>query len=164
MMVPARNMSCDSSDRSSSGPTVGRLSTTEMMMLPETSERQQVADGAGERVERDAHRVFQDHPALRQAPGARGHDVGPAQLVEQVGAHDADELRGAGQRQDQHRHRQVLQQIPTFAQAPGRQLLIRRENRPPTLHAEQPKPKYITISASRKFGIARPMKPRKVKT
>ena len=24
-------MSCDSSDRSSSGPTVGRLSTTEMM-------------------------------------------------------------------------------------------------------------------------------------
>ena len=36
MMVPARNMSCEISERSSSGPTVGRLSTIEMMTLPET--------------------------------------------------------------------------------------------------------------------------------
>ncbi len=36
MIVPARNMSCAISAFSSSGPTVGRLSTSEMMMLPET--------------------------------------------------------------------------------------------------------------------------------
>ena len=36
-MVPARNMSCAISACSSSGPTVGRLSTSETMMLPETT-------------------------------------------------------------------------------------------------------------------------------
>ena len=36
MMVEASSMSCDSSERSSSGPTVGRLSTTEMITEPET--------------------------------------------------------------------------------------------------------------------------------
>ena len=37
------------------------------------------------------------------------------------------------------------------------------ENRPPTLRPNQRKPRYMTISASRKFGTARPMKPMKVK-
>ena len=37
MMVEASSMSCETSERSSSGPTVGRLSTTETMMLPETT-------------------------------------------------------------------------------------------------------------------------------
>ena len=35
MMVDASSMSCDSRDRSSSGPTVGRLSTTEMITDPD---------------------------------------------------------------------------------------------------------------------------------
>ena len=35
-IVPARNMSWAISAFSSSGPTVGRLSTSETMMLPET--------------------------------------------------------------------------------------------------------------------------------
>src|SRR6516162_8606497 len=35
-MVPARNMSCEMSALSSSGPTVGGPSTSETMMLPET--------------------------------------------------------------------------------------------------------------------------------
>ena len=59
---------------------------------------------------------------LRQALGARGHHVGLAQLVEQVGAHDADQLRGAGQRQDQRRERQVLDQVPDLRPAPRREL------------------------------------------
>ena len=37
MMVPARYMSCATSALSSSGPTVGRLSTSETMMLPDTT-------------------------------------------------------------------------------------------------------------------------------
>ena len=36
MIVPARYMSCDWSDVSRSGPVVGRFSTTEMMIEPET--------------------------------------------------------------------------------------------------------------------------------
>ena len=36
-MVPARNMSWAISALSSSGPTVGRLSTSETMMLPDTT-------------------------------------------------------------------------------------------------------------------------------
>ena len=36
MMVEPSSMSCEISECSSSGPTVGRLSTTEMMMLPDT--------------------------------------------------------------------------------------------------------------------------------
>ena len=58
-MVPARNMSCAISACSSSGPTVGRLSTSETMMLPGDEYGKQIADGADERVERDAHRVLQ---------------------------------------------------------------------------------------------------------
>ncbi len=38
------------------------------------------------------------------------------------------------------------------------------ENSPPTLAPNQAKPKYMIISASRKSGTARPMKPTKVKT
>src|SRR5262249_15132993 len=37
MIEPARYMSCDWSARKSSGPVVGRLITTEMMMEPDTS-------------------------------------------------------------------------------------------------------------------------------
>ena len=51
--------------------------------------------------------------------GARRHHVGPAQLIEQVGAHDAHQLRGAGQRQDQRRQRQVLEQVPHLATLHG---------------------------------------------
>ena len=36
-IAPARNMSWAIKDRSSSGPTVGKPSTSEMMMLPETT-------------------------------------------------------------------------------------------------------------------------------
>ena len=95
-MVPARNMSWAMSEVSSSGPTVGRLSTSETMMLPDTTYGKEIGDAAGEGVERGAHRIFHDDAHLGKAFGARGHDVGLAQLVEQVGAHDADELRGAG--------------------------------------------------------------------
>ena len=132
-------MSCDSSERSSSGPTVGRLSTTETMMRAGHHERQQVADGAGERIERGAHRILQDHPPLRQAAGARGHHVGPAQLVEQIGAHDPDQLRGAGQRQDQQRAAAGAGSGPApCAQLQGASCYS-AENRPPTLMSNSAK-------------------------
>ena len=37
MMVPARNMSWAISALSSNGPTVGRLNTSDTMMLPDTT-------------------------------------------------------------------------------------------------------------------------------
>jgi hypothetical protein len=50
-----------------------------------------------------------------------------AQLVEQVGAHDADEIGGAGQAQDKGRKDQVLEQVADLGQAPGSILVLSGE-------------------------------------
>ena len=126
-IAPARNMSWATSERSSKRPDRRQRQHQRDDDAARDDERQQVADRAGERVERGAHRILHDHAPFRQAAGARGRDVGPAQLVEQVGAHDADQLRGAGERQDQRRQRQVQREVPDLAPGPGRQLVRRRE-------------------------------------
>ena len=75
----------------------------------------------------DPHRVLEDGAQLRQPLGARRHDVGLAQLVEQVGAQDAHQLRGAGGAEDERRHPQVLAQVPEARQAPRRVQVFRGE-------------------------------------
>ena len=52
---------------------------------------------------------------------------------------------------------------PTFSQLQGASRKS-REKRPPTLAWKTTTPVYMSTSASRKLGIARPMKPMKVKT
>ncbi len=88
---------------------------------------EEIGEAAGERIERGAHRVFQDDARLGQALGARRHDIGLAQLVEQIRAHDADELRRAGDGEDEGGQRQVLQEVPELREAPRRELEIGRE-------------------------------------
>ena len=90
-----------------------------------------------------------------QAAGARGHHVGPAQFIQQVGAHDPDELRGAGKREDQDRHRQVLQQIDDLRPGPGRQLLFGGEQAA-DIHAEQPQPEIHHDQRQQEVGDGKP--------
>ena len=84
---------------------------------------------------------FRITPRLGQALGARRHDVRLAQLVEQVGAHDADQLGGAGQPQDQRRDRQVLQQVPDLAPGSTARPAYSGENSPPMWALKNTKPK-----------------------
>jgi hypothetical protein len=95
MIVPAKNMSCAISDLSSNGPTVGKLSTERHDDAAGDDVREQITDRADERVQRHAHRIAHDDLVLGEAPRPRGHHVRLPQFVQQVGAHDADQLRGS---------------------------------------------------------------------
>ena len=88
---------------------------------------QGVPDRAGERVESDPHRVLPDGPPLGETLGAGRHDVRLAQLVEQVGAHDADRLGHAGDAENDRRHRQVFEHVGQLRPAPGRVDILRGE-------------------------------------
>ena len=121
-MVPARNMSCEISERTRSGPDRRKAEHDRDDDAAGDEIRKEVRNSAGERVERGAHRIFQDDAALREALGARGHHVWPAQFVEQVSSHDTNELRGAAEREDHRGQRQMLEQVPRLGPAPRRKL------------------------------------------
>ena len=89
--------------------------------------RQEATHAADNRVEGDPHRVLVEQRALVQPLGARRDHVLALQLVEQRGAHGADQPRGARHRQHQHRNRQVLQQVHELGEAPGRVDVLARE-------------------------------------
>ncbi len=74
---------------------------------------------------------------LGDALGARGDDVRSPELVQQIGAHDADQLRGAAERQDDRRQRQMLEQVEHLAPAPAGELVFRGEQ-PTDIGAEEP--------------------------
>ena len=72
----------------------------------------QIADGAHERIEGHPDRIAHDDPVFRKSARAGRHHIGLPQFVEQVGAHDADQLRGSGDAKDDGRDRQVLGEVP----------------------------------------------------
>ena len=111
-MVPARNISWAIKALRRSGPDRRQSQHDGHDDAPRHDVRERVADGAREGIERHPHRVLQDHGALGKPLGARRHHIGLAQLIQQIGSHDPDLLRGAGESQDQGRDRQMLQEVP----------------------------------------------------
>ena len=92
----------------------------------------QIADGAHERIEGHPDRIPHDDPVFGQSPGPGGHHVGLAQFIEQVRPHDADQLGGSGNAEDDGRDRQVLGEVPHLAMLQGASAKS-GEKRPPTL-------------------------------
>ena len=126
--------------------------------------RQEAADVGDEEVERHAQRVLEQRRAGRQALGAGGDDILLLQLVEQVGAQPRGSCRRCRpspmtitgiQRCSQHR-RDLGPAHRLVDDTPG-------SIRPPIEVPNQTLARYIRTSASRKFGVARPRRPRKVR-
>ena len=74
-----------------------------------------------------ADRVLQDELDWGYALGPGRHYVGPAQLVEEIVPHDADEAGGARCAQHDGGNPKVLQEVIRLCQAPGRLEVIGRE-------------------------------------
>ena len=89
--------------------------------------RQHPADRADDRVDRHPHRVLEQQGAFGGALGTGGHHVLLLQLVEHPAAHHPDQGRGSGQADDDHRHRQVRQQVDHPAHTPGGVDVLGRE-------------------------------------
>ena len=118
MMAPARNMSWPRSDDSSSGPMVGRLSTTATMAPPRHQFRKHPRHRAHDRVDRHTHRVLEQQPRLHHALGARRDHVCLRTRSSRVAPHDALQPGDAAEPDYQHRHRQVLQHVHYPRQRP----------------------------------------------
>ena len=126
-MVPPRNMSWLRRARSSIGPTVGRLSTTAVMVPPEmvAGSIQPTVLMIGLIATRTG---YLNSRARSVAPLARAVNyILLLQLVEHPAAHHPDQRRGSGQADDDHRHRQVRQQFDHPAHAPGGVDVLGRE-------------------------------------
>ena len=95
--------------------------------------RQHPADRRDERVERDAHRIAQDQREFRQALGAGGHDIGLVEFVGEVGAHDADQRRGAVGADHDDRDPEMRAAGPRTWPSSTARPRYSGENRPPTL-------------------------------
>ena len=111
----------------------GRFITVATIRLPENScgRYQPMVLTSG--LKREPHRVAQHQPPFRQALGARRHHVGLVQLVQQVGAHDAREPRGAGDAEDERRQPEMLEQIRRTWPSSTARRRYSGENRPVTL-------------------------------
>ncbi len=117
MSEPARYMSWLISERRSIGPEVGRLSTTETMISPETraGRIQPSVEMSGLSATRTGY--FRISRNSEQALCARGDHVGLEELVEQVRAQDADERGEAGGADDEHRQPEMREEVEELREA-----------------------------------------------
>jgi len=104
--------------------------TTERMIEPRDESGQSPSDGADEWIQRQAHRIFEEHAPFGSPFGARGDHVGLAQFVEEVRAHDADQLGRSTEREDEDRDPNVPEQVDHLVHAPGA-FTSSVENNPP---------------------------------
>ena len=89
-----------------------------MMRLPEKSEGSVQPTTLMKGIEGYPRWVLDDDLEAARSPAARRLDVGLAELIQQVGAHDSCEARGAVGADDDHRHPEVLEEVYEFSEAP----------------------------------------------
>ena len=111
MMKPARKTSSVMIASSSSGPSVGRLSTTDTMMLPLTRDGSRYPTVLISGLIATRTGILQDGPQGPQTLGPGRDHVGLAKLVEQVVAHHANQPGGARRSENDGGHPQVVQQV-----------------------------------------------------
>ena len=116
---PARYISWLCSERSKSGPVVGKPRTTATITDPDTMLGSNHPTVLMRGIQGHAHRILENQSDRVHALGPCRLHIFLRDLVQQIAPHDSDESGSSFGADDDHRNPQMGQQIGTFSQGPG---------------------------------------------